>query len=111
MQSTDRPLEIWRRDATDDLYIYIHITLDPALLALPGPAATPIPAPVVAAAAPIAGPVLASENPAVDPVMGGSFEQNGKPRIRANRRADGAIRTPSHPDYVPLDVARSQLGD
>ena len=55
--------------------------------------------------------VAGSENPVVDPTMGGSSEQNRRPRIRANRRADGTIRTPSHPDYVPLAVSRSQLGD
>ena len=57
--------------------------------------------------------VAGSVTPVVDPVIGGSSEQTRPPRIRANRRADGTIRTPSHPDYVPLEVSRSQqqLGD
>ena len=55
--------------------------------------------------------VAGSETPVVNPTMDGSSEQHRRPRIRANRRADGTIRTPSHPDYVPLEVSRSQLGD
>ncbi|KAF6220702.1 hypothetical protein HO133_003135 [Letharia lupina] len=51
-------------------------------------------------------PALDNESP------GPKLGKNGKPRIpRANRRADGSIRTPSHPDYVPLEEAPSRLGD
>ena len=53
------------------------------------------------------------DSPALDNEPAGpKLGKNGKPLIqRANRRADGSIRTPSHPDYVPLEEAPSRLGD
>ena len=54
-----------------------------------------------------------NDSPALDDTAAGpKLGKNGKPLIpRANKRADGSIRTPSHPDYVPLDEAPSRLGD
>ncbi|CAD6579968.1 MAG: hypothetical protein ASARMPRED_009309 [Alectoria sarmentosa] len=53
------------------------------------------------------------DTPAVDDAAAGpKLGKNGKPLIpRANKRSDGSIRTPSHPDYVPLGEAPSRLGD
>lgn len=52
--------------------------------------------------------VAGSENAVDDPGMGSLSRQSGKPRIpRANTRGDGSIRTPSHPDYVPLEDSPS----
>lgn len=53
-----------------------------------------------------------NQNTVVNPVDGTLPGQTVKPKKpRANRRADGSIRTPSHPNYVPLEASPSHLGD
>lgn len=48
----------------------------------------------------------------VDQVDGVKLGASGKPlRIRKNRRADGTVRTPYHPDYVPRVPDGPALGD
>ena len=53
------------------------------------------------------------DTPAIDDQKAApEMRTDEKPRRqRANRRADGTIRTPSHPDFVPREQPSSQLGD
>lgn len=54
----------------------------------------------------------ANSSASVDQVDGVRLGASGKPlRIRKNRRADGTVRTPYHPEYVPRVPDGPALGD